>query len=145
MAIKAGFAGKVFWKVDQISVTGTYAELKLLRDVQVESSATEIDASSRASVFKKTIAGQLDNSWEFEALYDMSDDGIEAFQQAYMNRSIMAVKILDGPNTTGTQGWHMDVAVLKFTKSEPLDGVQTVTIMVKPTPSNTEPAWITVV
>ncbi len=146
MAIKAGLAGKVYWKAGQISTAGTYAELKLVRDVSVESSATEIDASSRASLFKKTLAGQVDTSFEFEAIYDMADTGIAALQSAYLNRTLVALKILDGPDTvgSGSQGWFLDVVVLKFTRSEPLDGVQTVTIMVKPAPSNTEPAWITV-
>jgi hypothetical protein len=53
--------------------------------------------------------------------------------------------VLDGGSTTpGTQGLRATMAIINFTRSEPLEEAIKVSVTAKPTYAATPPTWMTV-
>jgi len=119
---KRGFDAKL-----SIGVTPT--ELGKARDVELRSTATDIDTSTRDG------AGWSDSeqglkSWEIsgEALHISDNTALELLEAAYLNGTAIDVELLDG---TGGHGYEGSGVVLELGRSEPLDGALTVPFKIK--------------
>jgi hypothetical protein len=66
------------------------------------------------------------------------------FETAWSTRAAIGLRILDGANTsTGVKGLVGDFNVIGFKRTEPMDGVITVSVSAKLTYSATAPTWAT--
>lgn len=124
------------------------AEITNVRDVTVNMTKSEADATTRGSGgWKQTVAALKDASVDFEMVWDDADTHFEAIKDSFVSgNAAVALAILDGvSDTAGTQGLWADFMVTGFEKGEPLEGVQMVKVTVKPTYSAVAPQWVTVV
>jgi len=95
--------------------------------------------------WKATIAKLKVTAFEFKLPVDHADAAYLAFEQAHLNRSAIGIAIMDGDITVAAnEGLKGDFKVFKFDRSEPVDGIQTVSISLKPCISDTNVAWYTV-
>jgi hypothetical protein len=56
--------------------------------------------------------------------------------------SLIGMQILSEPEGDGGEGLQGDFEVFKFTKAEPINGVQTVDVEIRLTESDDAPVWI---
>lgn len=132
--------------------TGTYgapvwAELPLTRDLTLQTSKDEADASTRGGGgWKEYLQGLKDITIEFEMLYDPSDTAFAAMQSAYLNNTTVEVWALDGDSSTnGNQGPRFTAMVSGFETSQPLSDAVVTSVTLRPTPNaDANPAWETV-
>lgn len=106
----------------------------------------EIDVTVRASGgWEMTAMGKKKLSYSFKMIWDPSDADLQAFRDAFNNRTTIDVVKLDGlVATPGSQGPRAVCVVTKFTRSEPLVDAATVDIMLRPAKSTNLPSWHTV-
>ena len=117
-----------------------------VRDVTLNLEEGEADVTTRANNgWRATEPTLKEASIEFEMVYDPGDTGFTKFLGAWLNRTVLAVAILDGAkDTVGTMGLWADFKVTSFTKSEPLEEGQTVSVTIKPAYSTVAPEWVKV-
>lgn len=120
---------------------GTFVEVTNCRDLTLSMTKDEADASSRAGAgWKETVGTLKDLSLEFEMLQDSADTNLAYLRTSFMTPgTALGVKVLD--KSTG-EGPKFDGEVFEFTRNEPIGGVATVSIKIRPTPSSTAPSWV---
>lgn len=131
MGSKIGLDAKLY--KDGAEVRGITGDLAL----NIE--AAEIDDSSRDIDWKVYLAGRFDASIEFD-IKNSTDSDCAAFAAAFFGRSKLDLDCLDSPGGSGVKGsW----VVLKFSRTEPVDGVQTYAVSIKPAldDSGNPPQW----
>jgi hypothetical protein len=145
MAVRLGFQGKTYRN------TGTFGgpvwvEVPNIRDNTLTLEGTEADATTRAGGgYKQTMLALIDAGVEFDVLWDPADANFTAFRTAFFARSVVGMGIFDGDVTvSGTQGLKADMNVLSFSRGEPLDGMMTAKVKIKPGPSANAPVWVTI-
>lgn len=116
------------------------------RDLTLNLSKAEADATTRNNNgWKAILAGLKEGSIEFEMLWDTADAAFTAFFNAWLNDTNIGVAALDGDKATaGSQGLWADFQVIGFTKKEPLNEPQSVSITMKPGYSTVAPQWVSV-
>lgn len=120
----------------------TWAEIENIKDLTVTGTSAEGDASVRASDFMLTEATLKDVSIGFEMNWDPADADFVAFRDAWLNRTKIECAFLDGPiGTAGSQGPRASFSVTEFTRNEPLDGILTVNVTIKPAYATNLPEW----
>jgi hypothetical protein len=78
-------------------------------------------------------------------VYDPGDMGFTKVLGAWLNRTALPMAILDGDqDEVGTMGLWADFKVISFSKSEPLEEGQMVSVTVKPAYSTVAPEWVKV-
>lgn len=142
MPAKMGFTGKLFYFAGLLSATPTWTEATNVKDLTKTWSATEVDTTTRGSAgFRSTDAALIDAGITLEIQYDTADAFFTALRTAFLARSTVAVKCLDGGTATSGKGLVADMAVTQFEISEPLDGAMTVSVTLKPSERGTAPSW----
>ena len=142
MDVKNGYEAKLYYKVGGLSGGGTWTELTLVRDATLNMPKGEGDVTTRGSGgYKQTKGGLRDVSIEFELLADTDDAGFDAIQTAYQDNTTIAIAAMNGAIATG-EGLQVDCEIFDFSRSEPLEGPQTVTVVAKPTHSDTAPSYV---
>ena len=135
---KLGSKAKIYYSVT--GQGGTFVELINVKDVTLNLDKKEADATTRANAgWEAVIASLKSASVDFDMVWDTDDAGFRAIRNAFFNDTVLGMKILDGENG---QGLLADFMVVKFTRSEPLTEVITVSVTVKPTYSDEPPSWI---
>jgi hypothetical protein len=153
MGVRQGFNAKLYrltsgtraaWPAS--GAPSNLSEIGNVRDLSVRSTTSELDATTRASAgFKVTVPGLNDAAIEFEMVWDTDDTHFTALKDAYEDRTSVAIAALDKDKaTSGAKGLWADFAVVTFEKQEPLDDVQKVSVVLKPTYSAVAPEWVTV-
>lgn len=145
MAIKMGFACKLFRN------TGTYAspvwaEVKIVKDVQLNLEDEEADATTRAAGgWQEAEPSIRKGGLEFQMPWDPADTNLTAIRDAYLNRTSIDLAALDGPASgSNSQGLRALQKVFKFSRGEPLNGVATIDVSIKPCYEVTNPpTWAT--
>lgn len=121
-------------------------EMGNVRDVTLNLEEGEADVTTRANDgWRATEPTLKEGSIEFEMVYDPADAGFTKILSAWLNRTAIALAVLDAAqDVVGTMGLWADFKVLSFSKSEPLEEGQTVSVTVKPTYSTVAPEWVKV-
>jgi hypothetical protein len=144
-----GKDGAIYFCAAGIGGTPTWTLLSNVKDVKVNVSTSEADATTRANGgFEATVPTLKALSLDFEMIWSPSDLGFQAIQAAFFQTNTQAANIigimaLDGPNTVGSgaQGPLADMTVTKFEKTEALKDVQRVAVTLKATYSANLPSW----
>ena len=104
-------------------------QLKLSRDITVNQGGSEVDVTSRNSGgVKQVVLGLKDLSISFQAIYDPSDSAIDALQGSYDDGTPVSVTLSD-PTLDYNGSW----VCTQFNVNQPIDGVVTVDVTLKPT------------
>lgn len=127
--VRAGFEGKLYYKTG-----GSWAEIKIAQDVDIDESPEMIDASSRASTTKRYIAGMIEGKISFKILAIDGETVYEALKTLARAKTAVELAWTDGDaiSTTGTV-YGRDWFLLTWKKGEPLNGMPTVDIEASPT------------
>lgn len=142
MAIKIGTDCVLGYKVGGTATVGDYTAMTNVKDLTINFSHEEADATSRANQgWKATEPTLKDNEISFVAVWDTGDANFEAFREAWEDKTLLGIAVLDGALTTG-DGWELNAKVFGFEVSQPLSGVVEVSITLKVAYSAAAPVWV---
>jgi hypothetical protein len=146
MSVKFGMDAKLYYCAAGIGGTPTWTELTNVKNVTLNLQKGEADVTTRGNNGWKATAGTLkEGSIEFEMVWDTTDTGFTAIQQAYFQNSKIGIAAMDGGITTaGSQGLWADCQITDFSREEPLEEALSVKVTAKPTYSTNPPIWKTV-
>lgn len=144
MAIKLGMEAKLYRNGGSFG-TPTWSELTNVKDVTLNLEKGEADVTTRANNgWKATAATLKDASVEFEMVWDTTDTGFTAIQQAYFNNTPIELAVMDGPiATAGSQGLRATMQINNFSREEKLEDAIMVKVTAKPTYAANAPTWMT--
>jgi len=77
----------------------------------------------------------------FNMNYDTADTDWEALRAAFFGRTAVECLILDRATAAGAQGMRASFKLHKFGRGEPLAGIQTTDVEMKPCIAINAPAW----
>jgi len=145
MGVKLGLHAKLYRNTGSAG-TPAWNEIANVRDVTLNLETGEADVSTRGNGgWRANIATLKGATLEFEMMWDTADDDFGAIRDAFLNNSSIEFAVLDGAsNAPGTQGLRATMAIINFTRSEPLEEAIKVSVTAKPTYSATPPTWMTV-
>lgn len=132
---KIGLDGKVYASATthESGDAITWAEQDLCESVEQEDSRAEAVIRNRKSEFARYGSGTRDVSYTLAQTYLAGDLTQKILLDAYANRSVIALAVMDGDITHVNQlGWYMDVEVFSAPKPETLDEFDTITFKVRP-------------
>jgi hypothetical protein len=137
---------KLYFCVAGIGATPSWTLLDNVKNVTLNLTKGEADVTTRANGGWKATAGTLkEGTIEFEMVWNTSDAGFTAIQQAYFANTSIGIAAMDGPiATTGSQGLWADCMITDFSRDEPLEEAISVKVTAKPTYSANPPIWKTV-
>ncbi len=145
MGLKLGLEARLYRN------TGTFAspvwdEVKNVRDVTLNLETGESDVSTRGNGgWRANIATLKNASLEFEMMWDTADADFTAIRTAFLANGSIEFAVLDGASTqNGSQGLRATMAIMNFTRSEPLEEAIKVSVTAKPTYATDPPSWMTV-
>jgi hypothetical protein len=149
MGLKRGVDCKLYYSTTGVAGEGsegpTWVELTHVKNVSVPDARGEADVTTRASDFKLSAATLRELSIEFDMPWDTTDPGFIAFQTAYNSLAPIGIAAMDGDiETAGSQGFWADMAVIEFSHDENLEDYLAAKVVLKPTYSETAPAWATI-
>jgi len=143
MSVKLGLDAKLYRN------TGSYAtpawnEVKVVKDVTLNLEAGEADVTSRGNGgWRAIIATLKDASLEFEMVWDTADEDFTAIRTAFFAKSALEFAVMDGPiATAGSEGLRASMAIINFSRSEPLEEAIKVSVTAKPTYADNPPEWM---
>lgn len=137
MAYKLGLDAKIYH-----GTAGTKAstEMKNVTDVTLNLETGEADITTRAAEgWRITAATLKEASVEFDMVWDTTDSGFNAIQQAFFGNKAIALFVSDGDGN----GLDADFVVSSFSRSEPLEEALKVSVTCKPTLVDRAPTWAT--
>lgn len=145
MDVKLGLHAKLYRNTGS-GGTPTWNEITNVRDVTLNLETGEADVSTNGNGgWRANIATLKGATLEFEMMWDTADDDFTAIREAFLNNTPIEFAVLDGGSTTpGSQGLRASMAIINFTRSEPLEEAIKVSVTAKPTYSTTAPTWMTV-
>ena len=145
MSTKLGLDAKLYRN------SGTYAapswvEMTNVKDLTLNLESGEADVTTRGNNgWRATVATLKDGSIEFEMVWDTEDAGFEALSAAYFGDTAIGIAAMDGDITeAGRRGLWADMAVVDFSREEPLEEALSVKVTLKPTYSANAPEWKTI-
>ena len=136
MAFILGFDAKLYYALNGVS-GGTFIELTNCRDVTIALESGESDVTTRASLgFREMVPTLHSGAIDFEMVADPTDQGYIDFKTAWLARQILGIRFLDKVQPDGS-GFEGDYCIFKFSRAEPVDGVQMISVSIKPTRGTT--------
>lgn len=129
---KAGFSWKLYRN------TGTHASptwtlITRTRDLTINIGAEDIDDSTRASRFKKSLAGMVELGISGQFKYNAGNADHTYLIAAMLAGTVFEVACVDGAiATSGTQGLRMFAVLTQYNLSLPLSDNTLVDIELKP-------------
>lgn len=145
----AGWEGVAYYNSATYG-TPTWVECTSIKDCGLPLEKSEEACPTRGTGGWNATAGVLkDAPIEFQFQYKKSSGAlpadVQAFLDAWLNGDLIDCEFLDGPNdVTGVQGLRAWFEVIKFKRNEPVSGLMTVDVSVKPGLGPNNPDWITV-
>ncbi len=132
-----GFECKIYFDATALAGTpdtGTWAELTIVKDVNVPDERDEVENTTRESNGVKTFeTGLRTVGVEFEIEHDPANAGYAALKAAYEANTEIAIAVMDGDITTiGKTGVGGNFKVATFPRSEPLGDHVTSSIKLVP-------------
>ena len=127
-----GMDAKLYWGSAGAAL-GTLTELDNAKDVTVSLEANEADVTTRAnSGWRATAPALRECSIEFEMVWKPSDAGFTAVKDAYLNGTTIELAALDQDRaTSGAQGPKGSFSITSFSRQEPLEEAQNVSVTAK--------------
>ena len=103
------------------------------RDVTLDQSASEVDATTKAGAgMKATVTALKDLTIEGELLYKMDNANYGILRDAFLSSNFVAAALLTGPKAhAASEGPLGRWSVTKLSQPQPLDGVQLVQFTLK--------------
>ena len=145
MGIRLGMQGTLYRN------TGTYAmpvwaELSNVKDVTLNLETGDADVTTRNNGgWKASIATLKEASIEFELVWDTSDAGFTAIQNAFFTNGSVELAVMDGDiATAGSQGLRATMSIMNFSREEPLEEAMKASVTCKPTYAANAPQWLVV-
>lgn len=140
MAIRVGLEGSLKRGTSGAAI-GTLTAVNNVKDLTLSMEKGEADTSTRAAGGWKTTLGTLKSATlEWGMNFDVVDSDVDAFQQAFLNNTILALAVLD---TASGEGLVADWTITGFTIEQPLEDTQTVKVTAKPAYVARNPSWYT--
>jgi len=138
MRYSYGFECELSYKTAGVGGAGSWVVAEKIKDVTVTVETSEADVTTRANNgWEAVVAALKKGSIEFEMIADMDDAAFAAFRTAFFAGTAIGIKAIDKYG----EGLIADMMVLKFSRNEPLGGVATYSVSIKPTLSDTAPDW----
>ena len=111
-------------------------------DVTLNLEQAEADVTTRGNDGWRATVGTLkDGTVEFEMIWDTDDDDFQAFFDAWMDNTAIALLVLDAPIADGGEGLNADFMVTNLSQTQPLEEAIRASVTCKPTYSTRAPAW----
>ncbi len=145
MALVLGLDAKCYYD-DEGAYVGDWDEADNVKDLTLNLEHGEADVTTRgAAGWRLSVPTLNEATVDWDMVWDTEDPFFTAIQTAYFARSAIGLAVMDGDiETVGSQGLVGDFNVMKFTRNESLEEALTVSVSVKPTYSDTAPAWVIV-
>lgn len=145
MALKLGRNAKIYYNAGSYA-SPSWTEITLARDVTTNLDSETADADHRgAGNFGADVVVRLKAGVDFELIWDTANAVFLVLLNAFTNMSGVEFLVLDGPvGTVGSRGVRATCSVSKFTRTEPLRGVQLAQVSIMPTYADNPAAWYTV-
>ena len=146
MQVKIGWQCKMYYlstgdRSTFAADTANLTEIPDVGDLEVPNEMEEFEINiRRMGGFKAVVPTVRDVGLEFDLLKNTSDDGYTALQDAFLNRTSIALAILDGAkDADGTQGVYADFYVTKFGEPQNVKEGIVNKVRIAPAPSDTAP------
>lgn len=111
--------------------TGAFTEITTAKDVTLTLEKNEADTTTRGNDGWRSTTGTLkEASIEFEVVLDVADTAYLALRDAFLNDSNIGMAALDSAGASG-QGLVANFTITNFTRNEPLEEAQTVSVTAK--------------
>lgn len=135
--LKLGFEAKLFCGEAGTKPT---EEMDNVKDLALDLSASEVDATTRAmGGWKAVLRGLKDVSVEWKSNWDPEDEFLQDCLQSFLEGTPLAFFISDGDG----YGIDGDFQVMKFPNQQDLDNAQEITISIKPhAGASRVPTWV---
>lgn len=147
MSKKLGKDAKCYYNATPVTTTPTAGDFTLLldniTDLNTNLETGEADVSTRGSGgWRQTLSTLKDGSIEFTMMHDEADVAYQAFRDAWLNGTEIAVAAMSGLiATAGSEGLASNFTVTNFSRGEPLEEAMTVNVTIKPSSHTT---WLEV-
>lgn len=134
MGARLGLDAKLYWN-DGNYGSPDWQEMDNVKDLTLNLETAEADVTTRGNNgWRATLATLKDGTVEFQSVDDPDDVNLEAFFEAWLNKTQIECLVLNGPvETAGSRGWRITFMVTKFSTEQPLENAQMVSISLKPT------------
>lgn len=141
MGARLGLDAKIYWN-DGTYESPNWQEMDNVKDLTMNLETAEADVTTRGNNgWRATLATLKDGTVEFQSVDDPDDVNLEAFFEAWLNKTQIECLVLNGDkDTPGNRGWRITYMVTKFTTEQPLENAQMVSLSLKPTKATHAPA-----
>ena len=145
MGVKLGMEAKLY-RNDGDYETPDWVEMTNVKDLTLNNEKGEADVTTRANNGWRATVGTLkDGSIEFEMVWDTEDESFTAIQEAYFGNTSIEFAVMDGDiEAAGSQGLRATMAIMSFSRNEPLEEALSVSVTAKPTYAEHAPDWLEV-
>ena len=145
MGVKLGMEAKLY-RNDGDYETPDWVEMTNVKDLTLNNEKGEADVTTRKNNGWRATVGTLkDGSIEFEMVWDTEDENFAAIQEAYFGNTSIEFAVMDGDiEVAGSQGLRATMAIMSFSRNEPLEEALTVSVTAKPTYAEHAPDWLEV-
>lgn len=132
--IKLGKNAKVYRNTGTYD-SPTWVEIDIVQDVTINLTYSEVVATYRgASDYEMTIPVKAMISVDVMILHQTQDSNYQALRAAAIAKSSMGFLITDTTRTTQyAEGPRLVACIFEFTRAEPIDGLETDKLTLKPT------------
>lgn len=140
---RLGKEGALYYKPGGVLGGGSWLLNNDVQDVTPNFEKELADLSTRGTGGWKAQVGTFKNGEiEFEMLYNPSSAAFNDFRAAFMNDSVMGIRMQDAPDgaTPTPIRFESDMLVVNFTPKQPLKEGQTVNVKLVVAPGAT-PTW----
>src|SRR5689334_2309523 len=101
---------------------GALTEMTVVRNVTLNTTTSEGDGSSRASLTKLTLLALEEADIDLDMLWNTGDPVFQKLLQTKASRGTIAIALLDQDKaTSGAIGYWADFVITEFTREEPID------------------------
>lgn len=140
VSTKLGWDGKSYINSSTYGAP-SWVEIKPARDVTLIDSMTDVDSTTREDAGNKTsVPGLRAVGIDFDIRKDRADASYLLLEAAYLARTSIDVMVLDNSRLVdGAEGVRYTGVVIEFGEGQPLDGMITRTVKIRPTPSTHVP------
>lgn len=147
MPAKSGREAKLYRNTGSFAVP-VWDEIPNVRDLTLNLTAEEIDIGTRGTgAYMARIPGRKDGTADFEMVHDENDADMVALETSFHANPQTSIEfaILSGAiATSGSRGLRATMAVMNFSRNEPIGDALTVSVTISITYSTNAPSWMIV-
>lgn len=146
MGFEVGIDCKVYYDASGVGGS-TWAELTIVSgDPTLTMEHAEAEVKVRGNNWVRVLQSLTSATIQMDIAYDNTDAGYEALRNAFLNKTDIGIAMMDGAvESTGSEGLQADMKVMSFNRNEPIEGLVTVSVSLKPSAdSDTDPDYVEV-